>query len=344
MKELARHIEVLLLDNDCVIVPGLGGFVTHHIPARRVENEHKFLPPYRTLGFSPKMVLNDGLLVQSYMQAYDTTYPSALKLVEAKVEELKQLLQSDGKFQLHGIGTLFQNIKGDYTFTPLEAGALSPDLYGYGAFEMLTLQELEAQQEPKPAILQPAAVADTEVQDDKAVVIRMNRRWITGSVAAACIALLIGMALMFPSPGGDRKMAGFKPLMEWFNHINKQETVAKVEVKAEKPAPKKTTVKKATPKAEVAAPQEKVETPVAVPAPKDYYTIVLASSIPMKNAEAYAKQMADKGFPEGRVLSNNNLNRVVYAQFESENQAITRLRKLRQEDMAFAEAWVLRVK
>ena len=72
MKELARHIEVLLLDNDCVIVPGLGGFVTHHISARRVESESRFLPPYRTLGFSPKMVLNDGLLVQSYMQAYDT--------------------------------------------------------------------------------------------------------------------------------------------------------------------------------------------------------------------------------------------------------------------------------
>ena len=28
--ELERHIEILLLDNDCVIVPGLGGFMAHH--------------------------------------------------------------------------------------------------------------------------------------------------------------------------------------------------------------------------------------------------------------------------------------------------------------------------
>ena len=31
MKEIERHIESLLLHNDCVIVPDLGGFVAHHV-------------------------------------------------------------------------------------------------------------------------------------------------------------------------------------------------------------------------------------------------------------------------------------------------------------------------
>ena len=30
MIELSRHIESLLLDNDCVIVPELGGFIAHY--------------------------------------------------------------------------------------------------------------------------------------------------------------------------------------------------------------------------------------------------------------------------------------------------------------------------
>lgn len=30
MIELAQHIEVLLLENDCVIVPGFGGFVAYY--------------------------------------------------------------------------------------------------------------------------------------------------------------------------------------------------------------------------------------------------------------------------------------------------------------------------
>ena len=54
MIELSQHIEVLLLENDCVIVPGLGGFVAHYTPAIQLE-ENMFLPPTRTIGFNPQL-------------------------------------------------------------------------------------------------------------------------------------------------------------------------------------------------------------------------------------------------------------------------------------------------
>ena len=44
MIELAQHIEVLLLENDCVIVPGLGGFVAHYAPAMSGGREYVFAP------------------------------------------------------------------------------------------------------------------------------------------------------------------------------------------------------------------------------------------------------------------------------------------------------------
>ena len=74
MNELSRHIEKLLLSHDCVIVPQLGGFVTQYVSARHVGCENLFLPPRRTVGFNPQLKLNDGLLVQSYMQAHETSY------------------------------------------------------------------------------------------------------------------------------------------------------------------------------------------------------------------------------------------------------------------------------
>ena len=73
MIELAQHIEALLLENDCVIVPNFGGFVAHYAPATYVKEENLFLPPTRTIGFNPQLKLNDGVLVQSYMSAYDTS-------------------------------------------------------------------------------------------------------------------------------------------------------------------------------------------------------------------------------------------------------------------------------
>ncbi|HEY9550751.1 MAG TPA: SPOR domain-containing protein, partial [Prevotella sp.] len=68
MLEIERHIEILLLNNDCVIIPGFGGFMAHHVEARFDEGDDVFLPPSRTVGFNPQLKLNDSLLAQSYIE------------------------------------------------------------------------------------------------------------------------------------------------------------------------------------------------------------------------------------------------------------------------------------
>ena len=55
MIELARHIEILLLENDCVIIPDFGGFIAHYQPARYIKEENLYLPPVRTIGFNPQL-------------------------------------------------------------------------------------------------------------------------------------------------------------------------------------------------------------------------------------------------------------------------------------------------
>lgn len=151
MIELSRHIESLLLTHDCVIVPGLGGFVTHYVPARRIAEEQLFLPPSRSVGFNQQLTLNDGLLVQSYMQAYDTNYPETLKLLEEGVNRLKQQIEEEGQFELSGIGTLRLGIGGKYSFVPCEAGVLAPELYGLDALPLRSIeQEVAGDSESQP--------------------------------------------------------------------------------------------------------------------------------------------------------------------------------------------------
>ena len=104
--ELERHIEILLLDNDCVIVPDLGGFMTHHVDARYIEEEQAFLPPLRTLGFNPQLKMNDSLLVQSYVEANDISYPEALRRIEQEVDNIKKQIMYNGSYQLENIGML----------------------------------------------------------------------------------------------------------------------------------------------------------------------------------------------------------------------------------------------
>ena len=126
MIEIERHIEILLLDNDCVIVPGLGGFTAHHVEARFDEADGVFVPPLRTLGFNSQLKINDSLLAQSYVEAYDISYPEALRKIEGEVEELRQRLSNDGFYELTDIGVLEINEDGNIEFTPCEAGILTP--------------------------------------------------------------------------------------------------------------------------------------------------------------------------------------------------------------------------
>lgn len=207
--ELNRHIEILLLSNDCVIVPGLGGFMAHHVAARYDETDGLFLPPLRTLGFNPQLKLNDSLLAQSYVEAYDISYPEALCRIEDEVNELKQRLDNEGQYELNDIGTLSVNEDGNYVFEPCEAGILTPSLYGLSSFEMkpleagsvvkevgLLVKETATADKELASNILPMPVdgeerAETEFSDavvdeeNEADMIRIKVAWVRNAVAVA---------------------------------------------------------------------------------------------------------------------------------------------------------------
>ena len=182
MIELARHIEILLLENDCVIVPELGGFIAHYQPAYYAESDNIYFPPMRTIGFNPQLTMNDGLLVQSYMQVHHTDFPDATRMIEQEVEELKDTLYKDGHVQLYGIGDLHYTIHNSYEFRPNEEGILSPYLYGFSSLSISPLSENNSTiASTKDMVLKP--------QKEKAA-IRFNRRWLGNAVAIAVAVIL----------------------------------------------------------------------------------------------------------------------------------------------------------
>ena len=145
MIELSRHIKALLLENDCVIIPGLGGFIAHNCPAIYEKVSNTFLAPARTIGFNPQLTLNDGVLVQSYMEAYNTDFPDATRKIEKTVEYIKSALYTDGQIELNDIGILYYNVNGSYQFEPFQNAFFSPALYGLDNFKFPQLQKNENQ-------------------------------------------------------------------------------------------------------------------------------------------------------------------------------------------------------
>lgn len=199
MIELNRHIEVLLLSSDCVIVPDLGGFVTHHVEARYDEEDCTFVPPARTLGFNPQLTMNDSLLAQSYIEAYDISYPEAIRRIEAEVAELKQVLQNEGVYEMNGIGELSMNEDGRIVFTPCEAGILTPILYGLDIFEIhrlsnagKTVAVAATSVAGAPSIVTTASDGKSEDRErESAIVIKMSWLHNVAAIAAAVIAFFV---------------------------------------------------------------------------------------------------------------------------------------------------------
>lgn len=205
MKELAKHIEALLLDNDCVILPNFGGFITNYVSARWVEEENVFLPPYRTIGFNPQLKINDGLLVQSYMQSHDATFPEALKMVERAIDALSEFLYKEGVVELRGIGCLYRTYAGEFHFEPTEDGVLTPTLYGLSSVVAMPVEQLVAHRkerekmERESATVAPALMTEKvdEKQRHATITIRLRREWVA-NIAATAAAIAMFFLLSIP--------------------------------------------------------------------------------------------------------------------------------------------------
>lgn len=354
--ELERHIEILLLSNDCVIVPDFGGFMAHHVDAHYDEEETIFLPPQRTLGFNPQLKINDSLLAQSYVEAYDISYPEAILRIEDEVNELKMHLQTKGIYELNGIGTLEFNENGNYVFTPCEAGILTPNLYGLCSFEMTPLKmavaapaavpvedetEKEAAKISMNHLESDAESAETEDEDEEDVV-RIKFSWIRNAVAVAAILLAVFFAAM---PTGKTEM-----MTRTISNINngllfgmmsKDTNTSKIEIN-------KADIQKSTNKADTITQLEKIKTEQTVktePEKKKGYCIVLASQVSKRNAEMFIERLKGKGLDSAEICTTNKtqvIRRVICGNFQTQEEAYKALRNIH-KDEELKDAWVYKL-
>ena len=365
MIQLQRHIEILLLSHDCVIIPGFGGFIAHHVDAHYDEGDRLWLPPYRTLGFNPQLTLNDSLLVQSYVEAYDMSYPDALRQIESEVEELKGILHSEGEYVMDGVGTLSVNIEGNIEFEPCEAGILSPEVYGLSDFSFKRLKDakplievtstvskakvetVEQDEEQYPALLDFTTDEDTE-EESRAVVIKMS--WVRNAVAiAAAVACFFLLATPIANSNlGNKTMSQLQgniiyKLMPKDSNMTPAQPVSEAEEISE--AKEEIKEKVVTPKdASVASNNDvKAAEVKAVEVKKDTYCIVLASQVKRSNAEEFVSQLKKRGITDARIYVENNTLRVICGGYNNEADAYSHLNKIA-SDIDFSDAWVYKMK
>lgn len=371
MVQITLHIERLLVHNDCVIVPGLGGFVAQDCSAKYVEEEELFLPPYRSVSFNQRLTMNDGLLVHDVAQHHHLDYKDAVRIVDDEVAKIRETIAAGGKYTFHGIGTLRSADKGGFEFEPIACGVSAPDLYGLDCYYVTPLQKVQ------PA---PKKVAINKHDDDTLTFrLHMNVIRYAAVAAVAAVFFFVCIAPLNSAIEHQRSEAGMLHyLYSLFvnNHDNNSSQIAEEQASvAPAKAHKATTNAESETKGklhnvadeaiaeenaitqepttedetvpEKAVPAEPAQAPVAKPevkAKEQPFAIVIASCVSERNANAMIDSWKTKGLTAASIYDKGKYLRVFYGTFETYDNAHAALKKLRTEHPAeFAEAWVYEI-
>ncbi len=132
--DINKHISSLLFKHECVIVPGLGGFVSNYSPAKIHPVQHLFQPPSKTILFNPELKNNDGLLTNAIAGQDSISYPEALAIVDKFSKNTLAALKSGSKVELDNIGVLYTGIEGNILFRQDEKINYLKDTYGLSNF------------------------------------------------------------------------------------------------------------------------------------------------------------------------------------------------------------------
>ena len=355
MNDLARHIEALLVENDCVIVPGLGGFIIHYTPAVWMEKDNMFLPPTRMIGFNARLKVNDGLLAQSYMTAHHVDFAKATKLVEKDADELLSLLHTEGKVTLGNIGQLHLSIHNTLEFIPDSNPLCAPAFYGLESFGIRKLQKPAKKVAPAPR-LAPVDVPRPHKPVTPRIQWREKAAFLSNAVAVVAIIILC-FALSIPVENTEVVKGNYAQLLptDAFCLMKQQSLAITPLVEKKEAAPTKP--KAESKAAEVKLPARKVEKPAAkkpaapkpvaqttktVASPRMYH-IIIASVGTTKDAENMARSLRNKGFAHAKAIIGGGKMRVCIDSYASEAEAYSALNRFR-KDKNYQNAWILKKK
>jgi nucleoid DNA-binding protein len=313
MTTIASHITKLIHHHDCVIVPGLGGFVANHKPAEIIREKGLILPPSKEIGFNRSLSHNDGLLIHEVAWSNQLSYSDASKLVESFVQEIHTGIAIRGTITIDEVGELRKDTLGNLYFVPNTSLSFLPEAFGLAPVQV-NLPAMLVYPQTKSRIEMPP------------IMHRLSKTKI-----AASIALLVGFFLLSTDVNtpGYLSLGSLSPLpqthLEAAHHQpDGSNCISEV----------------------IAVPESDAKTsaPIAIiNEPQIVYCLIGASFPEETEANKYQLKMIEKGFPNCEVITGNGRYRISLNQYTSREEAFAALEEYRIKK-GFESVWLHKTK
>ena len=137
---LSKMVKELILDNDRVVLPGLGSFVAEVVPSAFSDKGYTINPPYRRLYFRSKP--DEGSeLAEFYAATNKVEKDVAERIIIDFVNELRTILHTKKTVVFPGLGRLRATRENNAFFVADEDLDISPAGFGLEPISLKTHQE-----------------------------------------------------------------------------------------------------------------------------------------------------------------------------------------------------------
>lgn len=325
---IEKRILHLLYFKDCVIIPGLGGFVSKYIPAKLKEESQSFLPPSKEIVFNRELVQDDSVLTSYIAQCDNTTLSYASGRVEKFVNYIFNELADKGSFELEYLGVLRYERTGEMVFKLSKETNFLPTSFGMSSFHYSKYEK-----ESISPLLRSAIFKNRDKDQTISLPGTLDRAQRQRSYRRVAVALpLLIVISLLPFNNGNvvrnqQNNAGFFPLPS-LSVVEMQETESPVKV-----------IDSSINYLDIET-ETNEDVDKHLPFDRNSFAIVAGSFSTEKNADILGKELKGKGYGSEIWKASNGFYRVVvqaHNSLDGAQQAIIELKK----GLSGIEFWVL---
>ena len=321
---MVKYTSKLIAQHNCVIIPELGAFLAHSIPASYNAEDGIFMPPHRTLGFNSQITIDDALLLSEYIDEQQFTYEEAGKALHKDVANLRYELSSKGTVRFGELGTFSMNVTGNITFDPAPNGIDDPYNFGFEPILIPLLSECD--------------------KNDIVIKRRSIKKYVSVAVAAMLTFFIfspVGDSAYEPSLKAGFTAGETMPVVKEAVEEVATAELCEIEPVADTVTETIITKPQATePAVEVQA--EVVEVPATVEPAKiengPTYSIIVASTPNAEKANLAIQELSAKMQAEYHVVEGGGRHRIAHSSYSSNSEANNALAQVKG---TFPDAWVL---
>lgn len=207
MKDIALHINYLLLRHNWLAVTGFGAFVCEYKAAFFDEESNTWFPPCRRVRFIAGKFPEDNILLKSLLKKYDVSVREAREMINSFADETISEIQLTGKCEYPGLGKFHKTDAGNIVFKSEEKPEQVNAQLGFEPIDLSSLSQTNSEIYSLPE-------EDDELTNelagkfnvDKNYYLPINKQFFR---SAACILLFVLMSLSFVVPTNVAPQIGF---------------------------------------------------------------------------------------------------------------------------------------